>query len=230
MTFPPFGGFNPLGINGARAINLRLPNFGGMAAWAASKGVGQPADGGSNSVKANANANTFNERLKKQRAYAQLTQGTDSSIDSKGTEAEAVVTAAAPPGLWEHDFVRALRMASYGFLIYGPGQHAWYQFLDRRLPAKTTKNLVLKVVANQVMLGPCVLLVVFAWNFLWMGKIKELPGKYKRDLGPSLIDGWKFWIPASVINFTAVPLPARVGFMSTCSIFWNFYLSSAIGR
>lgn len=46
-----------------------------------------------------------------------------------------------------------------------------------------------QVVANQVVLGPCVLLVVFAWNFTWMGKMKDIPDKYRRDFFPALVDG-----------------------------------------
>ena len=36
-------------------------------------------------------------------------------------------------------------MASYGFLLYGPGSYAWYQYLDRALPKQTVENLLLKV-------------------------------------------------------------------------------------
>ena len=36
-------------------------------------------------------------------------------------------------------------MLSYGFLLYGPGSYAWYQFLDRALPAKSLANLSAKV-------------------------------------------------------------------------------------
>ena len=51
--------------------------------------------------------------------------------------------------LWAHDFVRALRMGSYGFLLYGPASHFWYQFLDRSLPAKSFQNLLIKVSRQQ---------------------------------------------------------------------------------
>eukprot|EP00245_Coleochaete_scutata_P014324 TRINITY_DN6058_c0_g2_i1.p1 TRINITY_DN6058_c0_g2~~TRINITY_DN6058_c0_g2_i1.p1 ORF type:complete len:242 (+),score=31.21 TRINITY_DN6058_c0_g2_i1:129-854(+) len=132
--------------------------------------------------------------------------------------------------MWNHDYIRALRMGSYGFLLYGPGSHVWYQFLDHMLPVKSTQTLLAKVTLNQLVLGPCVCLVVFAWNFAWMGKIHELPDKYRNDLLPTLQDGWKFWIPASALNFGVVPLHARVAFMSTCAIFWNFYLSTSIGK
>ncbi|KAJ9691294.1 hypothetical protein PVL29_013465 [Vitis rotundifolia] len=44
-----------------------------------------------------------------------------------------------------HDWLRALQMASYGFLLYGPGSYAWYQYLDRALPKQTIENLLLKI-------------------------------------------------------------------------------------
>eukprot|EP00850_Spirogloea_muscicola_P014871 SM000110S18878 [mRNA] locus=s110:66151:71043:+ [translate_table: standard] len=123
----------------------------------------------------------------------------------------------------QYDFVRAARMGSYGFLLYGPFSQKWYEFLEGVVPGK-------EVIANQLILGPTVLLMVYGWNFLCMGKLRELPQKYKRDMWPSLVDGWKFWIPASVVNFGAVPLEARVAFMSTCAIFWNFYLSRSASK
>ncbi|XP_076925148.1 uncharacterized protein LOC143587867 [Bidens hawaiensis] len=132
--------------------------------------------------------------------------------------------------LLDHNWLRALRMASYGFLLYGPGSYVWYQYLDRLMPQQTAQNIVTKVILNQIILGPCVIAVVFAWNNLWQGKLSELPNKYQKDALPTLLFGFRFWIPVSVINFWAIPLQARVGFMSLNSIFWNFYLSSTISK
>ncbi|OEL34449.1 hypothetical protein BAE44_0004533 [Dichanthelium oligosanthes] len=106
-----------------------------------------------------------------------------------------------PDILLNHDWLRALRMASYGFLLYGPGSYAWYQFLDRCMPKQTFVNLSAKVILNQIVLGPCVIAVVFAWNNLWLGKLSELPSKYQNDALPTLLYGFRFWIPVSVVNF-----------------------------
>ncbi|KAJ4841803.1 hypothetical protein Tsubulata_037976 [Turnera subulata] len=106
------------------------------------------------------------------------------------------------PGTFSgHDWLRALRMVSYGFLFYGPGSYAWYQFLDRCLPLPTLKNLLLKVLLNQIILGPCVIVVVFAWNNLWQGRLSQLPEKYRKDAFPTLLYGFRFWIPVSILNF-----------------------------
>ncbi|KAL6553795.1 hypothetical protein OROMI_019468 [Orobanche minor] len=103
--------------------------------------------------------------------------------------------------LSEHDWIRALRMTSYGFLLYGPGSYAWYQYLDHYMPKQTVKNLMMKVLLNQIVLGPAVIAVVFAWNNLWLGKLAELPNKYQKDALPTLLTGYRFWIPVSILNF-----------------------------
>ena len=63
-----------------------------------------------------------------------------------------------------HDMIRALRMASYGFLLYGPEQKVWYAFLDRTFSAPGWGSFGAKVALNQLVLGPCVLTAVFTWN------------------------------------------------------------------
>ena len=155
----------------------------------------------------------------------------------------------------EHGWLRALRMTTYGFLLYGPGTYEWYQFLDRTIPKQTFENLLakvgitikfslsqiswiifkswkcysLQVILNQIVLGPTVIAVVFAWNNLWQGKLSELPNKYQKDALPALFfgmnlflackmlrymhmyvlmlyycnsfAGFRFWIPVSILNF-----------------------------
>ncbi len=64
----------------------------------------------------------------------------------------------------------------------------------------------------------------------WQGRWDELPGKFNRDAIETLMTGWKFWVPASMVNFSMVPLQYRVAYMSTCAIFWNFYLSLASNK
>ncbi|PPD86866.1 hypothetical protein GOBAR_DD16202 [Gossypium barbadense] len=100
-----------------------------------------------------------------------------------------------PSVISDHDWLRALRMTSYGFLLYGPGSYAWYKYLDHCLPHQTPQNIMLKVLLNQIVLGPCVIGVVFAWNNLWLGKLSELPDKYQKDALPTLFYGFRFWIP-----------------------------------
>ena len=60
------------------------------------------------------------------------------------------------------------------------------------------------------MLGPVILTCVFAWNLAFTRQLSALPGKIRRDLVPTITTGWKFWVPASGINFALVPLQFQV--------------------
>eukprot|EP00271_Cylindrocystis_brebissonii_P013725 TRINITY_DN338_c0_g1_i3.p1 TRINITY_DN338_c0_g1~~TRINITY_DN338_c0_g1_i3.p1 ORF type:complete len:239 (+),score=19.09 TRINITY_DN338_c0_g1_i3:299-1015(+) len=119
------------------------------------------------------------DRYKKQRAIE----------DANGRGEPVRPEAIAEANVWNHDFARSLRMGSYGFLLYAPGTQMWYEMLDRVIVGKSLQSISLKVLANQVILGPAIILVVFAWNYFWMGKLKELPAKYKKDMAPSIISG-----------------------------------------
>lgn len=64
---------------------------------------------------------------------------------------------------------------------------------------------------NQVALAPVVLAVVFAWNQALTGQAAGIPDKIKRDLVPSMMNGWKFWVPAASINFYCIPVDKQGG-------------------
>lgn len=57
------------------------------------------------------------------------------------------------------------------------------------IPSNFSFSPFCQVLLNQIVLGPCVIAVVFAWNNLWQKKLSELPGKYRRDALPTLLYG-----------------------------------------
>jgi protein Mpv17 len=124
-----------------------------------------------------------------------------------------------------YDVARAARMGSFGLFFYGPYQHFWYRALDRAMPVRNLPNFLAKVSANQLCLAPIVIAGVFAWNLALQNKIEELPNKVRHHFVPTLLDGWKFWIPAASVNFVAVPLQHQVLYMSLCGVAWTGYLS-----
>mmetsp|Transcript_10446 Transcript_10446/g.31966 ORF Transcript_10446/g.31966 Transcript_10446/m.31966 type:complete len:275 (+) Transcript_10446:280-1104(+) len=127
-----------------------------------------------------------------------------------------------------YDPVRATRMFGFGFLFYGPLQHFWYALLDRRFHRRSYfPHFASKVALNQVVLGPIVVMSVFTWNLVLQRKAHQLGEKVKKDYLASVVNGWKFWIPAASANFWLIPLQKQVFFMSACSIVWTGYLSYA---
>jgi protein Mpv17 len=123
------------------------------------------------------------------------------------------------------DLPRAARMGLFGLLFYGPYQHWWYGLLDKSFPGRSTAAFASKVTLNQVALAPVVLAAVFAWNLVPLGRGREWPAKVKKDLFPTMVNGWKFWVPAASVNFWAIPLEGQVAYMSACGLLWTAYLS-----
>lgn len=113
---------------------------------------------------------------------------------------------------------RTLRMFGFGLLFYGPFQHLWYGALAHQFPGTGVTSFLIKVTLNQVVLGPIVLTTAFAWNLWLQGKAAELQPKLKKDLVPTMINGWKFWVPAACINFYAVPLRFQVLFSEVLNV------------
>ncbi|WIA08168.1 hypothetical protein OEZ85_007622 [Tetradesmus obliquus] len=124
-----------------------------------------------------------------------------------------------------YDPTRTLRMFGYGLLWYGPYQYYWYNLLDFFMPVKNTVNFLTKVTLNQLALAPVTLCAVFAWNLGLTGQWHAVPEKIQNDMVPSMINGWKFWVPAASLNFYAVPLQQQVLYMSCCGMLWTAYLS-----
>ena len=66
---------------------------------------------------------------------------------------------------------------------------------------------------------------LFAWDLVLQGRRGEVPGKVRSDLAGTAVTGWKFWIPASAVNFYSVPLKYQVLYMSCAGLVWSTYLS-----
>jgi protein Mpv17 len=123
--------------------------------------------------------------------------------------------------------MRTTRMLTFGLCFYGPFQHWWYGALSQTFPGKGVRSFLIKVTLNQIVLGPIVLATAFAWNLWLQGRSGALPAKLQCDLLPTLINGWKFWVPAACINFFAIPLRFQVLYMSLCGVIWTAYVSFA---
>ena len=47
----------------------------------------------------------------------------------------------------------------------------------------------MQVALNQLVLGPIVIAIVFAWNSAWQGRLSYLPDMYQKKALPTLVDG-----------------------------------------
>ena len=107
------------------------------------------------------------------------------------------------------DCVRSARMGAFGLLVYGPMQHFWYKALKAQFGGRSAGDFAAKVMLNQVILGPIVCSLVFAWTLTLQRRQAEIRKKIENDLLPTMQQGWKFWVPASSMNFWYEPFLFR---------------------
>ena len=69
----------------------------------------------------------------------------------------------------------------------------------------------LQVALNQLCLAPLTISIAFGWTLALQQRLGELPSKLRADFVPTMLNGWKFWVPAATLNFTMVPLSYQVG-------------------
>ena len=135
------------------------------------------------------------------------------------------------------DWVRTLKMASFGIIMIGPTLHLWYKFLDRFVAKKypvgyvlsnteRTLNAARQMLVDQTLFAPFALFQFLAYMGAIEGKsFDSIAEKMKHDMWPTLVVNWYIWPAAQMLNFTLVPLQYRVLFVNSVAILWNAYLS-----
>eukprot|EP01130_Rhizamoeba_saxonica_P000174 TRINITY_DN10171_c0_g1_i1.p1 TRINITY_DN10171_c0_g1~~TRINITY_DN10171_c0_g1_i1.p1 ORF type:complete len:200 (-),score=36.00 TRINITY_DN10171_c0_g1_i1:60-617(-) len=125
-----------------------------------------------------------------------------------------------------YDVVRTLKLAFFGFSVYGPGLHFWYKGLEKVVPGVTVAKVIQKIVLDQTIFAPLYLGSFITVMSLLEGKgIDYIVSKQKSELFPTLKANWGVWIPANIVNFALVPINLRVLFVSCVSVAWYSILS-----
>lgn len=110
------------------------------------------------------------------------------------------------------------RYAIMGTFIYSPILYGWYQWLDRRFVGTAPKIIVRKLLLDQFLLTPPLLVVFFAGMALMEGAplLKECQEKFGSTFSKSCL----FWLPVQTVNFVFVPPKFRVTYMGACALAW----------
>jgi len=129
------------------------------------------------------------------------------------------------------DWLRLLRLSSFGFLIHGTSSHYFYGFLDGKIPGTSAKVVFSKVFIDQVLWNP-----IFGIMFFGYVAATELMGlgyvidKTKNELFTQVTGSWKVWPIAHAINFRFIPSSQRVLYINTIQIGYNCFLSMISNR
>ena len=111
-------------------------------------------------------------------------------------------------------------------LAQGPAHHIWYSKLDKLLPKKTLKSVLVKILGDQVIAAP-----FFASTFIsGMGiledkKLSSCAGEFVKKFPTIYAFDWCIWPPTQYINFVLIPPAFRVLYVNTVTVGWDVFLS-----
>lgn len=111
------------------------------------------------------------------------------------------------------------RYAVMGTLIYSPILFNWYKWLDRTFPGTTKKIILRKLLLDQFVLTPP-LLVIFFTGMSIMEMKKDKFEECKEKFLPTFQRSCLFWLPAQTVNFLLIPPHLRVVYMGCASFLW----------
>lgn len=127
----------------------------------------------------------------------------------------------------KYDFKRTGRFAVVGLFVFGPVMRGWYWTLDKVYSG--TKLAALKMTAtDQALMAPTFVgLFISIMGALRGETFDSIKGKLQRDYTIVLVNNYKIWPLAQLINFYFLPLHHRVLFVNFVALGWNTYLAWA---
>lgn len=111
------------------------------------------------------------------------------------------------------------RYAVFGCLLAGPILHGWYKWLDTFYSGKSTKIVLKKLLVDQFILTPPLLILFFISMSLMEAKsdlLRECKIKFVHTFKTSC----GYWLPVQFVNFLLIPPSFRVTYVSVAAFCW----------
>uniref|UniRef100_A0A336LZI3 CSON006181 protein n=1 Tax=Culicoides sonorensis TaxID=179676 RepID=A0A336LZI3_CULSO len=123
---------------------------------------------------------------------------------------------------------RTLNMSVSGMTV-GVFCHHWYLFLDHHFPGRSFKLVCKKVLMDQMLASPIVILLFFTTLGVLKKSTKGEVLREMKDKAMTLyLAEWIVWPTAQIINFTILPTRYRVLYDNTISLGYDVYTSAII--
>ncbi|CAG0913668.1 unnamed protein product [Notodromas monacha] len=105
--------------------------------------------------------------------------------------------------------------------------HHWYNYLDNVLPGRSSRILIKKILVDQVIFSPIIILVFFVTvGVLERETFASITSEFVEKGKKLYTAEWFIWPPAQFVNFYFVPTRFRVLYDNTISLGFDIYTSS----
>merc|ERR1711871_1048579 len=121
--------------------------------------------------------------------------------------------------------------AVFGAIVNGGFLTWWFGLLNKAIPAKDIKTVILKVGVNQAVLSPTLNTLMFLYIILTKDKRSlsqkwnDFQRKLAADLFPTIKRSLYFWGTIQCINFSFVPVDFTQIVTNIASVFWTAYVT-----
>lgn len=124
---------------------------------------------------------------------------------------------------WDRQRTRQMSMSG---LTVGIFCHNWYNFMDRTFPGRTLRIVLKKVLIDQTVASPIVIILFFATlGMLRKTSLDETFREMKDKFLRLYTAEWVVWPPAQIFNFYLLPTKYRVLYDNTVSLGYDVYTS-----
>ncbi len=154
-----------------------------------------------------------------------ISQHLESHCSHIPSQQSPLCTATQKKREWEWDSPRTVRMTIWGCCFWAPFVTRWLGFLDKRIPGKTTLDVVKKTALDQTISGPLCNAALMVYSVLTTGGgWVEVEKKLSRDYWGVVKVMWSFWVPVHLVNFRLVTPFWRVPFVNVAVLCWSTFL------
>ena len=130
----------------------------------------------------------------------------------------------------EFSWARQAQIGSMGFLMLGPGLHAWYTLLARVFPGTGMAASLKRLAADQLIFAPILISSTLSFLAAVQGHADDIPRRLREQVPGAVLDNWKVRPLTQFVNFTFVPVQHQVLYTNCMAVIWNGYLSWSANR
>jgi len=108
------------------------------------------------------------------------------------------------------DYLRSLRMGGFAVCVWSTVGYKWILLAEKWFPGRSAKSLFYKILIDQAIVVPSLLVVFLSTNEILQGHSKEeVFNRFDRDYFDILVKNWSIWTPVQLANFYFIPLIYR---------------------
>ncbi|ALC43900.1 CG32263 [Drosophila busckii] len=123
------------------------------------------------------------------------------------------------------DGARMYRMFVAGAL-QGPLHHYVYNWMDRIMPQRTFRNILNKILIDQLFMSPaCILIFFYSVCYLERQTLQATNNEIVNKFPYIYLLDWMTWPAAQYINFRYLDTKYRVAFVNVCTAVYNVLIS-----